>query len=118
MKKIIAAASMTMVLATHAQAQSMTMSKVLDLASMIGMGVGIGEACQLDADPLKSGFERMTDAERFSELEKVALSKAFDAGLVAAHQQAFDASACVGVRQIWRDQVETLTLSMITARRR
>jgi hypothetical protein len=118
MKNIIAAAGIAMLAATNAYAQSMTMSEAIDLASMVGMGVGIGGACRLDPEPLKSSFERMKAAERFSEPEKAALGRAYDQGLAGARLQGLDAAACISARRIWKRQVETLTLSMSAAQQR
>lgn len=118
MKNIIAAAGIAILVATNAHAQSMTMSEAIELASMVGMGVGIGEACRLDTEPLRNLFERMKAAERFSEPGKAALARAYDQGLTSARLQDLAGMACVSARRIWKQQVDTLTLSMAAAKKR
>lgn len=117
MKKTLIAAGIAMLVASNAHAQSMTISEATELSTVVGMGAGIGEACRLDAGPLNSSFERMKAAKRFSEPEKAALSRAYARGLNSARAQRFDVSACVSARQIWKRQVETLTMSMAAAQR-
>lgn len=116
LKKLISAAGLSLLVATNAHAQSMTTSEAIDLASMVGMGVGIGDKCKLDAGPLKNSFQRMKAAERFSETEKATLSGAYEQGLQSARRQNLDAAACSSARRIWKQQVQTLTLSMAAAK--